>query len=101
MIEGLGNAGEVLLDGFNIKNLELQWLREQIGLVNQEPALFATSILENILYGKDCATMQEIQNAAKAANAHSFITSLPNGYDTQVWKLQPGPILSTFLLCMC
>ncbi|KAG0626974.1 hypothetical protein M758_2G165000 [Ceratodon purpureus] len=78
------SSGEVLLDGFNIKNLELQWLREQIGLVNQEPALFATSILENILYGKDGATMQEIQNAAKAANAHSFINSLPNGYDTQV-----------------
>lgn len=80
----LGNVGEVLLDGFNIKNLELQWLREQIGLVNQEPALFATSILENILYGKDGATIQEIQTAAKAANAHSFINSLPNGYDTQV-----------------
>lgn len=77
-------AGEVLLDGFNIKNLELQWLREQIGLVNQEPALFATSILENILYGKDGATIQEIQDAAKAANAHAFIDSLPNGYDTQV-----------------
>lgn len=78
------SSGEVLLDGFNIKNLELQWLREQIGLVNQEPALFATSILENILYGKDGATIQEIQDAAKAANAHAFIDSLPNGYDTQV-----------------
>jgi ATP-binding cassette subfamily B (MDR/TAP) protein 1 len=77
-------SGEVLLDGFNIKNLELQWLREQIGLVNQEPALFATSILENILYGKDCATMEEIQEAAKAANAHAFIAGLPDGYDTQV-----------------
>jgi hypothetical protein len=62
--------------------------------VNQEPALFATSILENILYGKDGATLQEIQEAAKAANAHTFIESLPKGYDTQVFeivldKLQP------------
>ncbi len=79
-----GLAGEIFLDGFNIKSLELQWLREQIGLVNQEPALFATSILENILYGKDCATMEEIREAAKAANAHSFIEGLPDGYDTQV-----------------
>ncbi|CAK9872650.1 unnamed protein product [Sphagnum jensenii] len=77
-------SGEIFLDGFNIKSLELQWLREQIGLVNQEPALFATSILENILYGKDCATMEEIREAAKAANAHSFIEGLPDGYDTQV-----------------
>ncbi len=83
---GVAITGEVLLDGFNIKNLELQWLREQIGLVNQEPALFATSILENILYGKDCATMEEIQEAAKAANAHAFIAGLPDGYDTQVCK---------------
>lgn len=54
--------------------------------MNQEPALFATSILENILYGKDGATLQEIQEAAKAANAHTFIASLPKGYDTQVFE---------------
>lgn len=56
--------------------------------MNQEPALFATSILENILYGKDGATMQEIEEAAKAANAHSFIDTLPNRYDTQVHSIE-------------
>ncbi|XP_047314721.1 ABC transporter B family member 19-like [Impatiens glandulifera] len=78
------NQGEILLDGFDIKTLELRWLRDQIGLVNQEPALFATTILENILYGKPNASTAEIESAASAANAHSFITLLPNGYNTQV-----------------
>lgn len=77
-------AGQVLLDNVDIKTLELKWLRSQIGLVNQEPALFATTILENILYGKPDATMDEVEAAASAANAHSFITQLPHGYDTQV-----------------
>ncbi|KAM7279225.1 hypothetical protein ACFE04_006359 [Oxalis oulophora] len=78
------NQGQVLLDDVDIKTLELGWLRDQIGLVNQEPALFATTILENILYGKPDATMADVEAAASAANAHSFITLLPNGYDTQV-----------------
>ncbi|KAL0450565.1 UNVERIFIED_CONTAM: ABC transporter B family member 19 [Sesamum latifolium] len=78
------NQGEILLDNVDIKTLQLRWLRNQIGLVNQEPALFATTILENILYGKPDATMAEIEAAASAANAHSFITLLPNGYNTQV-----------------
>ncbi|KAL3844648.1 hypothetical protein ACJIZ3_002051 [Penstemon smallii] len=78
------NQGEILLDSVDIKTLQLKWLRNQIGLVNQEPALFATTILENILYGKPDATMVEVEAAASAANAHSFITLLPNGYNTQV-----------------
>ncbi|KAK6155103.1 hypothetical protein DH2020_009351 [Rehmannia glutinosa] len=78
------NQGEILLDNVDIKTLQLRWLRNQIGLVNQEPALFATTILENILYGKPDATMVEVEAAASAANAHSFITLLPNGYNTQV-----------------
>ncbi|TYG62825.1 hypothetical protein ES288_D07G263000v1 [Gossypium darwinii] len=78
------NEGQVLLDNVDIKTLQLKWLRSQIGLVNQEPALFATTILENILYGKPDATMDEVEAAASAANAHSFITLLPNGYSTQV-----------------
>jgi ABC-type transport system involved in Fe-S cluster assembly fused permease/ATPase subunit len=53
-------------------------------LVSQEPALFATSIKENILYGKDGATQEEVEAAAKAANAHTFIVGLPQGYNTQV-----------------
>ncbi|CBI22189.3 unnamed protein product, partial [Vitis vinifera] len=78
------NQGQVLLDNVDIKTLQLRWLRDQIGLVNQEPALFATTILENILYGKPDATAAEVEAAASAANAHSFITLLPNGYNTQV-----------------
>ncbi|PIA62615.1 hypothetical protein AQUCO_00200550v1 [Aquilegia coerulea] len=78
------SQGQVLLDNVDIKTLQLKWLRDQIGLVNQEPALFATTILGNILYGKPDATMAEVEAAASAANAHSFITLLPNGYNTQV-----------------
>ncbi|KAI7726411.1 hypothetical protein M8C21_016957, partial [Ambrosia artemisiifolia] len=78
------NQGQILLDNVDIKTLQLRWLRDQIGLVNQEPALFATTILENILYGKPDATTAEVEAAASAANAHSFITLLPNGYNTQV-----------------
>ncbi|PWA86184.1 AAA+ ATPase domain-containing protein [Artemisia annua] len=78
------NHGQILLDNVDIKTLQLRWLRDQIGLVNQEPALFATTILENILYGKPDATMTEVEAATSAANAHSFITLLPNGYNTQV-----------------
>ncbi|KAL7191798.1 hypothetical protein ACSBR2_023801 [Camellia fascicularis] len=79
--------GEILLDGISIKTLQLKWLRSQMGLVNQEPILFATSIKENILFGKEEASEEEIVQAAKAANAHNFITQLPNGYDTQVGQL--------------
>lgn len=80
-------AGQVLLDGNDIKTLKLKWLREQIGLVSQEPALFATSIKENILLGRPDATLEEIEEAATVSNAHSFIVKLTNGYDTQVNKL--------------
>ncbi|CAL5031661.1 unnamed protein product [Urochloa decumbens] len=78
------NQGQVLLDNVDIKTLQLKWLRDQIGLVNQEPALFATTILENILYGKPDATMAEVEAAATSANAHSFIALLTNGYNTHV-----------------
>jgi ATP-binding cassette subfamily B (MDR/TAP) protein 1 len=78
------SAGEVTLDGVDIRKLRLKWLRAQMGLVSQEPALFATSISENILFGKEDATPEEVIAAAKAANAHNFISQLPHGYDTQV-----------------
>lgn len=78
------NDGQILLDNNDIRTLQLVWLRGQIGLVNQEPALFATTILENILYGKPDATMAEVEAAASSANAHSFITLLPKGYNTHV-----------------
>ncbi|BAH91566.1 Os02g0190101 [Oryza sativa Japonica Group] len=77
------SAGEVMVDGVDIRRLRLKWLRAQMGLVSQEPALFATSIRENILFGKEDATAEEVIAAAKAANAHSFISQLPQGYDTQ------------------
>ena len=77
-------SGTVLLDGFDVRTLQLRWLRSQIGLVSQEPTLFATTIRENILFGKPEATEGEIIEAAKAANAHTFISSLPMGYDTHV-----------------
>ncbi|KAL3726369.1 hypothetical protein ACJRO7_031286 [Eucalyptus globulus] len=77
-------CGDILLDGYNIKNLQLMWLRSQMGLVNQEPVLFATSIKENIVFGKEGASMEAITKVAKAANAHDFISKLPDGYDTQV-----------------
>eukprot|EP00735_Rhodelphis_limneticus_P009657 TRINITY_DN2844_c0_g1::TRINITY_DN2844_c0_g1_i9::g.6201::m.6201 TRINITY_DN2844_c0_g1::TRINITY_DN2844_c0_g1_i9::g.6201 ORF type:complete len:1338 (+),score=413.75,sp/Q8T9W4/ABCB3_DICDI/45.24/0.0,sp/Q8T9W4/ABCB3_DICDI/39.70/2e-124,ABC_membrane/PF00664.18/2.1e-58,ABC_membrane/PF00664.18/1.3e-46,ABC_tran/PF00005.22/3.8e-36,ABC_tran/PF00005.22/1e-33,AAA_21/PF13304.1/0.18,AAA_21/PF13304.1/0.35,AAA_21/PF13304.1/2.8,AAA_21/PF13304.1/0.0015,SMC_N/PF02463.14/12,SMC_N/PF02463.14/8.5e-05,SMC_N/PF02463.14/39, len=76
--------GEVTLDGHNVKDVNLSFLRKQFGLVGQEPVLFATTIAENIRFGKQDATMEEIMDAAKAANAHSFISKLPNGYDTYV-----------------
>ncbi|KAL6888379.1 hypothetical protein ACP4OV_009405 [Aristida adscensionis] len=77
-------AGEVMLDGVDIRRLRLKWLRAQMGLVSQEPALFAMSIRENILLGKKDATEEEVISAAKAANAHNFISQLPQNYDTQV-----------------
>jgi len=71
------DAGEVLIDGVNLKNLQLKWIREQIGLVSQEPILFTTSIRENIAYGKEGATDEEITTAIKLANAKKFIDKLP------------------------
>ena len=76
----------------NIKELNLKWLRSHIGVVSQEPVLFDTTIAGNIRYGKEDATMEEIQEAAKEANAHDFITSLPDGYDSLVGE--GGELLS-------
>lgn len=77
--------GEVLLDGENIKNLKLEWLRSRIGLVTQEPALLSLSIRDNIAYGRD-ASSDQIEEAAKIAHAHTFISSLEGGYETQVGR---------------
>ncbi|PRQ27236.1 putative xenobiotic-transporting ATPase [Rosa chinensis] len=78
----VGPSGKILLDGHDISTLQLRWLREQMGLVSQEPALFATTIADNIMFGKEDANMDQIIEAAKAANAHSFIQGLPDGYNT-------------------
>ena len=72
------------LDGVDMKDLNVNYLRSQIGYVGQEPALFATSIENNIRYGKPDATREEVEEAARRANAHDFIMSFPDGYETQV-----------------
>lgn len=76
--------GEVLIDGYDIKRLNLRSLRLKIGLVQQEPALFSTTIYDNIKYGKKEASEIEVMKAAKAARAHEFISRMPEGYRTQV-----------------
>jgi ATP-binding cassette subfamily B protein len=75
-------SGEVLIDGIDVRELSLRSLRQQIGVVLQEPFLFHGTVAENICYGVPDASPQEIVAAAKAANAHDFIVSLPHGYDT-------------------
>lgn len=75
---------QVILDGRDIKTLDVNWLRSRIGTVGQEPVLFGTTIYENIRYGNENATKKEIEDAAKAANAHNFIQNLPQGYNTLV-----------------
>ncbi|XP_057550281.1 ABC transporter B family member 11-like isoform X2 [Amaranthus tricolor] len=77
-------AGEVLIDGINIKEFQLRWIRQKISLVSQEPVLFGLSIKDNIAYGKDGATIEEIKAAAEFANAAKFIDKLPQGLDTLV-----------------
>ncbi|NLW09541.1 MAG: ABC transporter ATP-binding protein [Firmicutes bacterium] len=75
-------AGSIFIDGHDIRKIRLSSLREQIGLVPQDPILFGVSIKENISYGRVGATDEEIVAAAKAANAHEFIMKFPDGYDT-------------------
>ena len=69
--------GSISIDNKDITNFNLNWLRNQLGVVNQEPILFGTTIYENIKYGKENVSFSEIFEAAKNANAHDFIMSLP------------------------
>lgn len=79
------SSGVVMLDGLDIRTLDLSWLRGQvIGFINQEPVLFGSSIMENIRFGKPEATDAEVINAAKQSNAHGFVMSFPDGYNTVV-----------------
>ena len=78
------DQGQILLDSQNIKDIHLQSLRGNIGVVQQDVYLFADTVLENIAYGKMGATRDEIISAAKQANAHEFIMNLPDGYDTDI-----------------
>jgi subfamily B ATP-binding cassette protein MsbA len=78
------DKGQIWMDGYPIDMVNIASLRQQIALVHQEPFLFSTTIRENILYGRPGASDEEVQCAARAANIHDFITSLPQGYDTGV-----------------
>lgn len=78
------NFSQVLLDDVDIKEFDLDWYRSNIGVVGQEPVLFGTTIAENIRFGNRSATQEDVERAAKKANAHSFIMRLPNGYQTLV-----------------
>lgn len=78
------SGGDIFIDGVNIKDVTLKSLRNSIGIVQQDVYLFSGTVRENIAYAKQSATDGEIENAARLAGAHSFITSLPNGYDTYI-----------------
>lgn len=77
-------SGEILIDGIDIQDVTLRSLRRQIGIVPQETILFSGKIAQNIAFGKTEFDLNEIETAAKIANAHQFITQLPDGYDTFV-----------------
>ena len=76
------SAGEILIDGKNVKSYTLKSLRENIGMVQQEVYLFSGTVFENIAYGKPDATMEDVVRVAKAARIHSYISRLPQGYNT-------------------
>ena len=78
------SKGNIRIDGFDIRSLNINSLRSSIASVGQEPVLFSTSIAENIRYGKPNATDQEIVAAARSSGAHNFIARLPQGYNTVV-----------------
>jgi ATP-binding cassette subfamily B protein/subfamily B ATP-binding cassette protein MsbA len=77
-------AGEILLDGMDLRRYKLADLRRQVSMVLQDVFLFYGTVRENILFGRPDATEEDIVAAAKAANAHEFIAALPNGYDTLI-----------------
>uniref|UniRef100_A0AAR2KX54 ATP-binding cassette sub-family B member 5 n=1 Tax=Pygocentrus nattereri TaxID=42514 RepID=A0AAR2KX54_PYGNA len=78
------DAGEVTLDGRDIRSLNVRWLRENMGIVSQEPVLFGTTIAENIRYGRGDATDEDIERAVREANAYEFISKLPDKLNTMV-----------------
>ncbi|CAF1071435.1 unnamed protein product [Rotaria sordida] len=77
-------SGRIFIDGIDIRQLNLDWVRSQFGLVSQEPILFDLTIAENISYGLENVPMEVIINAARKANIHQFIEQLPQGYETKV-----------------
>jgi ATP-binding cassette, subfamily B, bacterial len=77
-------AGEILLDGIDIRDIRLPDLRNQFAIVQQDAVLFSTTVADNILYARPGASRREVEEAARAANAHDFIAALPSGYETVV-----------------
>ena len=77
LLTGLYFSSQVLVDGKDVRSLNVAWLRHHIGVVSQEPVLFATTISENIRYGEDSVLQEDIETAAQMANAHDFISNLP------------------------
>ncbi|WP_242111555.1 ABC transporter ATP-binding protein [Luteimonas aquatica] len=77
-------AGRILVDGHDIREVPLRWLREQVALVSQDAFLFGGTVLENIRYGRLDASDEEVEQAARAASAHEFIATMPQGYDSEV-----------------
>jgi len=76
--------GQILVDGLDVRDYDVKWLRRQVGMVLQEPYLFHGTIADNIRYGHPEASEAQVVEAAKAANAHEFIVNFPDGYDTMV-----------------
>ena len=77
-------SGKVTIDGVDVRDMDLTWLRSQIGVVTQDTYLFNGTILDNLRYAKEDATMEEIEEACKKASIHEFIMNQPKGYDTEV-----------------
>lgn len=77
-------SGKIFLDGVDLKELSPVWLRNELGYIDQQPVLFACSILDNIRYGRESATLEEIIDASKKSQSHDFIEKLTDGYETQV-----------------
>jgi ABC-type multidrug transport system fused ATPase/permease subunit len=78
------SVGRVLIDGHDLRDVQVRSLREQVGLVLQETVLFAGTVAENIAYGRPEAGLDEVMEAARQANAHDFITRLPDGYQSDI-----------------
>ena len=90
---------QVFIDDVDICSLNLKWLRKNIGVVSQEPVLFGTTIDENIRYGRDDVTHEEIVRAARKANAHDFIMDLPKVGDSNDVTPPPPPPIYIYDIC--
>lgn len=91
-------AVQVMVDGNNVKELNVAWLRKHIGVVGQEPVLFNTTISENISFGAEGATEKDIEEAAREANAHDFISKLPM-VCILFYRWKDEVSLSTYAVC--